>query len=49
MSAIVAPKVTISPCAKLLRPVVPKMSETPMAAKASSRPKFRPLMRRSTS
>ena len=43
-----APKVSISACAKFVRPVVPKMSETPIAASASSRPKFKPFMSRSS-
>ena len=45
-AATMAPKVSISPCAKFVSPVVPKMSETPIAASASSRPKFRPFISR---
>ena len=37
-----APKVTISPWAKLVRPVVPKMSDRPMAHMAMIRPKRMP-------
>ncbi len=41
-----APRVTISPWAKLVRPVVPKISERPTEARASRRPKLRPATRR---
>ena len=41
-----APKVTISPWAKLFSPVVPKINEIPIAATASRRPRFRPAKRR---
>ena len=37
-----APNVTISPWAKLVRPVVPKMSDSPTAHMASIRPKRAP-------
>ena len=40
--AAIAPMVTSSPCAKLVRPVVPKISESPTAAIAMSRPKRSP-------
>ena len=43
---ISAPNVTISACAKLESPVVPKISERPIAASASRSPKFSPLMTR---
>ncbi len=41
-----APSVTISPWAKFVRPVVPKISDRPTAARASSRPKLRPATSR---
>ncbi len=46
VSTISAPNVTISACAKLESPVVPKISERPIAASASRSPKFSPLMTR---
>ena len=48
-SAASAPKVTISPWAKFESPVVPKTSETPIAASASMRPKLRPFTVREAS
>jgi hypothetical protein len=47
--AITAPKVTISPWAKLEMPVVPKTSERPTEASPSMRPKLMPWTRRWTS
>ena len=41
-SAARAPNVTSSPWAKLVRPVVPKISESPSAARASNREKVMP-------
>ncbi len=46
---MMAPKVTISPCAKLEIPVVPYTSERPIAASASMSPKLRPFTIRSSS
>ncbi len=40
--AAIAPKVTISPWEKLVRPVVPKISERPMAPMAMTRPNLIP-------
>ena len=37
-----APRVTISPCAKFVSPVVPKIRDRPTEARASRRPKLRP-------
>ena len=48
VSTMSAPNVINSAWAKFESPVVPKISESPMAASASSSPKFRPLMRRCT-
>ena len=42
---ITAPKVISSPCAKLVRPVVPKISERPRAASATIRPNLTPDVR----
>ena len=46
MSAITAPKVTISPWAKLGSAVVPNTSDSPMDASPRRRPKFKPSNRR---
>jgi hypothetical protein len=42
--AIKAPKVTSSPCAKLMSPVVPNTSDKPTAASATINPNLIPLM-----
>ena len=43
VKAISAPKVTSSPCAKLVSPVVPKIIDSPSAAIAMMIPKRSPL------
>ena len=42
MKVMSPPKVISSPWAKLVRPVVPKINESPRAARAMMRPYLRP-------